>query len=577
MRKNLFTGMAALLFCGVFTSCSHDVDIDTSAIEQSIQQKYEEAFRARFGNPAPTQTWGFGSAAQVRTRAANDAPQPTYVGPTFNAQLAAMSSALSPYAGQLSKDEYNHYLQFKAWGNSGWEDAFYQIDPKIAPCVYGEDYLTQIRDLLATHIPEGENNLGKATTSGYTITTAGGPVTLTPIYHDSSSGDLISYYYYPKGQKPTAAEIKKMKKYTVGYIADPEVVRNDRRTTEFYQYTYSLVYVDAQGNASYDFPKDIEINFIISNVDLAHNSDLSIFDSYNGNGTTTKKNLKNYPEFYGDGELNETVQTSKLGDENVGIGQWTVPNAWYNTNITDPKTPHAAVFSINGKNYVGFEDWTDFDYNDVIFEVRGTGGGTTIDDGDDWEEIRVIAEDLTVDGSTDFDFNDVVFDVYRYTKSTKLHTAGDVWVILRAAGGTLPLYVAGYEVHEMFGVDGTTMVNTNAQARGLKGADRPAVPIQLTSSQYSGTTIGEIAKSIEVKVIKDVPCILEAPVGDIASKIAVKCDYEWCNERQDIDDKYKIEGKSESAFASYVKGDVTIILDWWYEYALKNIKQFGPF
>ena len=57
----------------------------------------------------------------------------------------------------------------------------------------------------------------------------------------------------------------------------------------------------------------------------------------------------------------------------------------------------------------------------------------------------------------------------------------------------------------------------------------------------------------------------------------MKCDYEWCNERQDIDDKYKIEGKSESAFASYVKDDVTIISDWWYEYALKNIKQFGPF
>ena len=50
----------------------------------------------------------------------------------------------------------------------------------------------------------------------------------------------------------------------------------------------------------------------------------------------------------------------------------------------------------------------------------------------------------------------------------------------------------------------------------------------------------------------------------------MKCDYEWCNERQDIDDKYKIEGKSESAFASYVKDDVTIISDWWYEYALKT-------
>ena len=53
MRKNLFTGMAAILFCGVFTSCSHDMDVDTSAFEQSIQQKYEEAFKARPSWPRP--------------------------------------------------------------------------------------------------------------------------------------------------------------------------------------------------------------------------------------------------------------------------------------------------------------------------------------------------------------------------------------------------------------------------------------------------------------------------------------------------------------------------------------------
>lgn len=573
MKKNLFTGMAAILFCGVFTSCSHEVNFDASAIEQNYQLKYEEAFKSRFGNPSPDQTWGFGASAQARTRATNSAPAPTNPQPTFNAQLAQMSDNLAQYAGYLNADETSHYMQFKAWWNSGWADTFYEIDAKPVFSTYGADYLSQVRDLLATHIPEGQYNYENATAAGYTITTTGGPVTLTPIYHDSSSGDLISYYYYPKGQKPSVEQIKKMKKYTVGYMADPQVVKQDGQHTVFYQNTFSLVYVDAQGNASYDFPKDIEINFIISNVDLAHNPDLSIFDRYNGNGTTTKKALGNYPEFYGDGDLNETIHTSNLNGESVGIGQWSLPTAW-NPNVTNPKMPHAAVFSINGKNYVGFEDWTDFDYNDVIFEVRGTEGGTTIEDGDEWDEIRVIAEDLQVGENTDFDFNDVVFDVYRYKKTTKLHNEGEVWIILQAAGGTLPLYVAGYEVHDQFQVPVNEMVNTNAQARGLSGADRGPVAIQLTSDQYSGSTIGEIANSIEIRVKKkDAELILQAPVGAIASKIGVGCDFEWCNERQDIDNKYKLTN-GNPLFKQYVQG---ILPDnGWYQYAYDNILLYKP-
>ena len=91
MKKNLFTGMAAILFCGLFTSCSHEVNFDASAIEQNYQLKYEEAFKSRFGNPSPDQTWGFGASAQARTRATNSAPAPTNPQPTFNAQLAQMS------------------------------------------------------------------------------------------------------------------------------------------------------------------------------------------------------------------------------------------------------------------------------------------------------------------------------------------------------------------------------------------------------------------------------------------------------------------------------------------------------
>ncbi len=73
-------------------------------------------------------------------------------------------------------------------------------------------------------------------------------------------------------------------------------------------------------------------------------------------------------------------------------------------------------------------------------------------------DIRVMVEDLSASEDGDFDFNDVVFDV-KFTSET---TAD---VTLLAAGGTLPLKVAGQEVHAKFGNYSTnTMINTNAAA-----------------------------------------------------------------------------------------------------------------
>lgn len=564
MRKNLFTGMAAILFCGVFTSCSHDMNVDTSAFEQSIQQKYEEAFKARFGNPASDQTWGFGASDQARTRGTNGAPAPTYVGPTYNAIMAeaATKTGNAFRSQQVTYGQIEFLKDYQSWDNSGWSDVFYQIDAKPTACIDSDEKLKAISDIILKEIPEGNDNRSKAVSPGYSLITAGGPVTMTPIYHNSSSADKISYYYYKTSEAGdmTPERIKALPKYTVGYMADPNVVKNggqDQYT--FYHDTFSLVYVDENGNASYDFPKNYEIHFIISNVDLAHNYDIAIFDKVE-NGQVKTKQIKNYPEYYADGRLNAAIHSS-------GIGQWKLGDGM-------AETPHAAIFRIGEKNYVGFEDWIDLDFNDVIFEMTGTEGGTTIEGGDEWEELRVIAEDLQVGESTDFDFNDVVFDVYRYTKTTEDHTAGDVWIILQAAGGTLPLYVAGYEVHEQFDVNPDVMVNTNAKAKGLKGEDREPVAIKLNSSQYNGSSINEIANSIEVKVIKDgVPFILQAPEGKIASKIGVGCDFKWCAERQDIDNKYKLVS-GEPLFKNFVQGILPALR--WYQYAYDSILNFKP-
>ena len=61
---------AALSFCGLFTSCTHDFDDSGySSAEKSVISTYQEAFVTAFGQPAPTQTWGFGPSTKANTRA----------------------------------------------------------------------------------------------------------------------------------------------------------------------------------------------------------------------------------------------------------------------------------------------------------------------------------------------------------------------------------------------------------------------------------------------------------------------------------------------------------------------------
>ena len=136
-------------------------------------------------------------------------------------------------------------------------------------------------------------------------------------------------------------------------------------------------------------------------------------------------------------------------------------------------------------------------------------------------DVRVIAEDLSVSDNSDFDFNDVVFDV------TFDYPAGKTTITLQAAGGTLPLYVGGQEVHEKFGVSTKTMVNTGT------GASKDPVSFELDG------TFGHDANNILVQVEKEgVPLEITAERGRVASKIAVSPNYEWCTEKQDIVDKY---------------------------------------
>lgn len=179
---------------------------------------------------------------------------------------------------------------------------------------------------------------------------------------------------------------------------------------------------------------------------------------------------------------------------------------------------------------------------------EGEGGGvkpTT-------EEIRVIAEDLNAKESksfeegSDFDFNDVVFDVHwTHIPGNDDKSTQEVKIKLMACGAEYSIYIGSdddnIEIHDKFakandgrGITGRTYTINTKGAR-----DYNCPEITLLPDSWSGTTIKQIAKSILVRVSKSGELHeLSADKGRAASKIAVGTDYVWCDEYQDIDAKY---------------------------------------
>jgi len=164
----------------------------------------------------------------------------------------------------------------------------------------------------------------------------------------------------------------------------------------------------------------------------------------------------------------------------------------------------------------------------------GFGGG----DPDEFVPvIRVMAEDLSAKEGSDFDFNDVVFDVMWIDGGAKIR--------LMAAGGTLPLTIEGQEVHELFKEKTQAMINTIEN-------DRSHEPVIFTITGDFKTDGVNDANKISVKVYKnDQWKELTAVKGKVASKIGVDPKVDWQKEWNDIEDLYP-------DFGAWVRGEVDL-------------------
>ena len=220
--------------------------------------------------------------------------------------------------------------------------------------------------------------------------------------------------------------------------------------------------------------------------------------------------------------------------------------------------------------------------------VPVTGNGSSSSDSsvdeDVWSQVtsqsgRIFCEDLGQASREDLDYNDVVFDViiWNYKTKTTTTTTTSTWtttdgiedpgsrntttservtysgetyyaqVALMAAGGTLPLTVAGVEVHDAFGVGVTTMVNTVNDYSTVYGSYKtlPSVAIgNITKTvKYDGETksiklFPGYQKAIDIPIVVNYNGVsineLSASGGKAPHKLFVPLGTKWAVERKNL-------------------------------------------
>ena len=242
-----------------------------------------------------------------------------------------------------------------------------------------------------------------------------------------------------------------------------------------------------------------------------------------------------------------------------------------------------------GKTWIKVGNCADGYYSDWIVSFLPAGGPAQpsyqypeerIDEWTQVEKGRVFCEDLGRATREDLDYNDVVFDAIifqNHTKYTKwretyingVKTKTEVWegptedtkyyanVEILAAGGTIPITVADYQVHDQFSPKAAiaTMINTRDNNSTAFGSFDTRTPAQIgTISKNFTTTDGttynlklfEIAKPADnpnqfIKTIKIVSSFDNAQVreldgekGGAPQKFMVPVGTKWTSERKNI-------------------------------------------
>ena len=560
------TGVAALAICAAFTSCSKGGELyDQGAIDQgkavSIVESYNQAFLKYIGaNSAAdipaNQTWGFGGyAAGTRSENANANewadPNKAYGGLKVPPPLTDEQKAVVIKYFQTTKDLgyedphwTNYFMQQVYKGHTSPREG-YSPEAYLAAngstYLYASDYMDHLAAIDGTFVDHINNfNHGDCSENG-TVLDNGGNANDGPFHSDKimymKESTTKSFGYYNSNGSVRRTEYTGLVSYktimnALGSEADclEDGWNRSFMGFDFEQMVGPEIYakeLDYEAGWSADIPggfpvkdyvwfewKGQKYNMLVAEQNMYCGTPLDISDA----------------QVQEDGFIDNLLAQGYL-----------------------PVTGGA------NKKWVKVGGCADGYYSDWIVTLTKAEVPEVVVDPDD---VCIIAEDLSATDATDFDFNDVVFTVH-YTSTTT------ATVTLYAAGGTLPLTVAGREVHSAFGYGEVDekglykMINTNRPgADGVNGV--ATVSFDVSNIQKSNR-----GNDIEIKVDKGEKnangvienhnwLTLTATGGQPAAKLCVGADFatehKWCDERESIKTKYPV-------FSAWALNNPTKI--WW--------------
>ena len=600
--KKLIYGMAAVAISTVFANCSNQEVIPMTQ-EELVKADYEAKFIQKFGKPSPDQTWGFESVTRTFTRSIEaprvketDAPYTAEWVENYLANTGVEANAANTTQNWDGSPDYvKNFKITKTWngtisvaGSTGqWartvvigDGGIWNLNQSLAVGAGGRIIVTnggtlnvdegvrlqstgeaQIVVLRGGKITgKGSVEFANGTSEDYKSYNGG---TIDVAIFNNNGGDFYNYGTLKASTMLGGAGLSCY--YNHGIISIENTGNNDSSSSNNRIFNACQFYCSG----------DMRIRNYegIMGSSLVCDGELMISSSWDGTNDPTYVSLQagalvqcntlnnNGTSWSGPSDggyalldiidrivyLNwEKDNPSKGGyfanNLYVSAGTWdNYPNGNGNSGYNASKKFEIiknATGNGNVKVVTKGVDFTVETNSDYVKGVSGCTPGFDVPTPSVTPDCRIIAEDLSVeDASSDFDFNDVVFDVKMNYPNYGEHT-----IILQAAGGTLPLTVGDREVHDLFGVSTTTMVNT--------GAGVSKAPVTFKYAQNI-TNVNEIP----VKVQKNGQWIvLEALRGKVASKICVQPRYEWCDERKSIDTVYP-------NFSQWVRGEHN---DLWY-------------
>ena len=546
MKKYLMTGIAAVAMCAAFTSCSHDVEPvsqeDLNKFEaQKIVENYNQAFIRTFGQPAANQTWGFGTATRGITRAngainvnGNEWTECPGVRVENDEEVNAifnyvkngtewMTQNNKPFSTTAPQNLNGYFVTQVRSGNNNYADNKYRLEYYNQGTEYIENVGAKMDHLqIAFNQNPSMADLNAATS------------------HDNISGwqhinnfNASANINWGNPQSAANGNTKVEEKGAFDFAYHNSLDQ---------QYHNKWILVDGANISSDPYYADFYYVCFDYESDPANNPSL-------GNKTYISCEKKMANGSYQGGwnvELDGTYWTA----EEVATKLTSLTIDGQSVPMSDIRNIKIERYSQGDKMVKGDNKYTDW-------IIRITKGEPEIVNPDD---VCIIAEDLSADDASDFDFNDVVFTVHYKTETT-------ADITLYAAGGTLPLKVAGREVHAEFGYaqpDPTTglykMINTGAKAN-VNNVNTVSFEVSGINKSNRGNDIVILVnkgKKNDQGVFVDNWIELKANAGEPAAKLCVGVDYatdaKWCDERENISGKYP-------PFTQWVTSDPTII--WW--------------